>query len=238
MALILNIETATKICSVSLSLNGKNIISKEYNGEDFSHSKLLTVFIEELFSESDFEMSNLQAISVSKGPGSYTGLRIGVSTAKGIAYALEIPLISVNTLLAMTWGLNRNLSNYYNISSNKEILFCPMLDARRMEVYTSIYNSSLDIIQETNALIVDSTSFNDLLLTNTIIFFGDGAEKCKNIISNDNAVFIDNFFPSANFMAKLSEESFTMNRFENVAYFEPFYLKDFMATVPKKNIYG
>lgn len=221
MALILNIETATTVCSVSLANDGRLIALKEQNG-DYSHAENLTLFIEDIFKQAGKKLNETDAIAVSKGPGSYTGLRIGVSSAKGLCCALNKPLISVNTLQAMALGIS--------IKKNNEYLLCPMIDARRMEVYCALYDQNNNEIKSTSAEIIDEHSFSDILKNNTIVFFGDGAEKCKSVLSeNKNAVFIDNVFPSAKNLIELSLQSFINNDFEDVAYFEPFYLKDFVA---------
>ncbi|MDD5570811.1 MAG: tRNA (adenosine(37)-N6)-threonylcarbamoyltransferase complex dimerization subunit type 1 TsaB [Bacteroidales bacterium] len=229
MPLILNIETATNICSVALSEKEKIISFRETSIEN-SHSSLLTVFIEKIFNEAKIKLSDIDAVCVSKGPGSFTGLRIGVSTAKGLCYALEKPLLSVNTLKAITWGMIKN-------KKDKNTLYCPMLDARRMEVYTALFNSNLEEVETTNARIIDKNSFSEILSKTKIIFFGDGADKCREILKNNqNAVFIDDFNTSAKYMAELSYQKFTKKEFENVAYFEPYYLKDFFATTPKDKL--
>lgn len=224
MALILNLETATTVCSVSLGKDGQLLAFKELNG-DYSHSENLTLFIEEVLQQAHVKLADIDAVAVSKGPGSYTGLRIGVSTAKGLCYSLNKPLIATPTLQCLAFGVQR--SKFKVQSSN---LLCPMIDARRMEVYCAIYNADNKEIKATAAEIIDENSFSDLLKENTIYFFGDGAEKCKSILSHSqNAIFIDNIFPSAKNMISLSEQAFVSGQFEDVAYFEPFYLKDFIA---------
>ena len=231
MALILNIETSTTVCSVNLADDGKKIIGKETN-EQNAHSKVLTVFIEELFKEINFKIKDVDAIAVSKGPGSYTGLRIGVSAAKGIAYGTGKPLISVSTLQNMAWGAKNKLKVEQNV------FLAPMIDARRMEVYTQLFDININPINEISAEIIDEQSFLKELEDHKIYIFGDGAAKCKSAITHDNAVFIDDMHPSADYMIPYSEQAFKDNKFEDVAYFEPFYLKDFVATIPKKNIFG
>jgi len=233
MALILNIETATEVCSVSLAKNGKLILKKE-NTEGKTHASLLTVFIDNIFKETKYSVSQLDAIAISKGPGSYTGLRIGVSTAKGIAFAAEIPLISVSTLQAMAFGITKN----YNNTNNKKTLFCPMIDARRMEVYSAFYNTDNKTVKKISADIIDEKSYSDYLKKYKLVFFGNGSKKCKESITSKNAEFIDNIFCSSENMIKLSESAFNNSNFEDIAYFEPFYLKNFIATVPKKNIFS
>lgn len=224
MALILNIETSTKVCSVALGKDGKLIALKESRDENYSHSENLTTYIQDVFSQVKSEFKELDAIAVSKGPGSYTGLRIGVSTAKGLCYALDKPLIGIETLKAMAQ------SHISHLTSHISHLFCPMLDARRMEVYCAVYDLSLNELKKTTAEIIDENSFSDLLEKNSIYFFGDGAEKCKKLLSNNpNAKFIENIFPSAKNMIHFSEEAFKKKKFEDMAYFEPFYLKDFVG---------
>lgn len=232
MALILNLETATTVCSVSLAKGGHLLSLKEQNGE-YSHSENLTLFIENVLLQANFKLSDIDAIAVSKGPGSYTGLRIGVSTAKGLCYSLNKPLIAINTLQHISLSVSESLKP--QISDLKPFL-CPMLDARRMEVYCAIFDSLNNEIKSTSAEIIDEHSFSDLLKENVIYFFGDGAEKCKGVLSKSkNAIFIDDIFPSAKNMISLSELAFINKEFEDVAYFEPFYLKDFVAGKKKLN---
>lgn len=218
MALILNLETATKVCSVSLAQNGSEIYTKEVCTENFSHAENLNVFIEEVLQKSGKKISDLEAIAVSEGPGSYTGLRIGVSTAKGLCYALDIPLIAINSLKSLA-----------ALSKTECDLICPMFDAMRMEVYAAIFDKSLKEIQKTEAIVIDQNSFAAILINQKIEFVGPGAEKCKEIIQNTNALFNSDLKVSARGMIRLSEEKFSTSQFENVAYFEPFYLKDFVA---------
>lgn len=235
MGLILNIETATNVCSVALADNGELISFKE-SLKDKSHSTLLSVFIEEVLKENKISVIKLDAIAVSKGPGSYTGLRIGVSTAKGLCYGGNIPLISVNTLKVMASGIiNNQILSKLNLKSKDNTLLCPMIDARRLEVFTAIYNHLNQTIEETQAKIINPSSYNKYLAKKKLIFFGTGANKCSKIIKSKNALFIENFNTSARYMIKLSEEAYKNKKFENVAYFEPYYLKDFIATVPKKD---
>lgn len=226
--MILNIETSTSVCSVTLSHDSK-IISEKISYETNSHSRLLARFIDEIFIENNINPKELNAIAVSKGPGSYTGLRIGVSTAKGLAYSLEKPLIAVDTLQIMAENI---ISENKNLLTNNPIL-CPMIDARRMEVYTAFYDSENNKISETTNLIIDEHSFLTPLHSRQFIFFGDGAEKCKQKITHANAIFIDKIFPLAKYMVKFSENKFLNKEFVDLAYFEPFYLKPFIATKPK-----
>ena len=223
MTYILNLETATKNCSVSISQNGKTILCKEMAEAGYSHAERLHVFIEECLKESNLTFKDLSAIAVSQGPGSYTGLRIGVSAAKGMCFALDIPLIAVDTLQV--------LASQLTIS---EGLIVPMIDARRMEVYSSIYTFNFDKIRGVQAEILTENSFVEI--SKTIHFVGDCAEKAKTVLTNSNFIFHDTIvYPSANEMSELSYKKFQENNFEDVAYFEPYYLKDFIGTVSKNN---
>ncbi len=235
MALILNIETATRVCSVALSRDGSILTSKESN-EQYSHSELITVFIQEVMKESEAKLEDINAVAISKGPGSYTGLRIGVSTAKGLCFALDKPLISIGTLQSMAYGMSKNPEIE---KLEKNILFCPMIDARRMEVYAALYDINNKEVREVGADIIDENSFSEYLKNSKVIFFGDGAGKCKEILSvNPNAIFNDDVLPSSLHMVSLAEQKFREKQFEDLAYFEPFYLKDFIAGVPKvKGLY-
>jgi tRNA threonylcarbamoyladenosine biosynthesis protein TsaB len=233
MGLILNIETSTDVCSVALS-EGGIVKEKRELFQPNSHSTHLTILIQDLFGQENTpEMKDLDAVAVSAGPGSYTGLRIGTSVAKGICFALDIPLIAVDTLRIITVGALKTLSGEDKDNS----LFAPMIDARRMEVYTALHTSSLEVVEETNALIVDENSFDQKLKDNKIFFFGNGASKCKEVITHPDAVFIDDIVPLAANMASLSEKAFSENNFVDVAYFEPFYLKSFVATISKKKFF-
>ena len=223
VAFILNIETATKNCSVSIAHNGKVIAIKELNDDNYSHGENLHVFIEKIIKKANISFSKLAAIAVSKGPGSYTGLRIGVSAAKGLCYSLEKPLISISTL--------ESLANTIKVESGTAII--PLLDARRMEVYSAVFNSEYNQIRAVKAEIIDENSFNEYLEKNKTYFLGDGADKCKEIIQHKNAIFLDGYFPSSKEMAKLSFEKYKISDIEDVAYFEPFYLKDFLITQKK-----
>jgi tRNA threonylcarbamoyladenosine biosynthesis protein TsaB len=227
LATILNIETSTQVCSVALAVDGEVVAIKESNTKN-SHAEQITLFCESVVNEAGIAFPDLDAVAVSKGPGSYTGLRIGVSTAKGYCFAIDKPLISVGTLKAMAAGM-------IDVESNPKVfLYCPMIDARRMEVYAAFFDGELKEIKPTEAVIVDEHSFSELLSSHKIVFAGDGAPKCREVLSHQqNAVFINGFNPSAAFMAKLSEQKFKQQDFEDVAYFEPFYLKDFVAGIPK-----
>ena len=222
MEVILCIETATKSCSVSLSQNGKTLQTIELVSDQYSHSEKLTLFIEQILKDQQKSFSDLDAVAVSKGPGSYTGLRIGVSTAKGICYAINKPLISISTLEAMAYGMSLQYP---------DAIYCPMLDARRMEVYCAFYGNKESEIE---AKVLDENSFKEDLYKHSIIFFGDGSDKFKQIVEHPNAIFIDDVFPSAKNMSSLAQLTFDQKQFEDVAYFEPFYLKDFVAGPHKK----
>ena len=230
MAKILHIETSTGVCSVALSINGKVTSLRESHTKN-SHAELVTLFCEEVILESGQKFTDLDAVAVSKGPGSYTGLRIGVSTAKGYCYGLDIPLISIGTMEVMAHGLKQK---YHGSKESNEILFCPMIDARRMEVYTALFSESLVKIEPTSAKIIESNSFEEQLKKNQIIFGGDGAAKCIDLIGqNSNAIFLDDFHPSSTFMVNIAEQKFKNEEFESSAYFEPYYLKEFVAGTPK-----
>jgi tRNA threonylcarbamoyladenosine biosynthesis protein TsaB len=222
MTYILNIETATKNCSVSLALDGQTIAVKEIAEAGFSHAEKLHVFFEEILKENNVSFQDLSAIAVSQGPGSYTGLRIGVSAAKGLCYSLNIPLIAIDTLET----LSRKI-----IIDNGVII--PMIDARRMECYTAIFDANYNKIRKIKAEIIDENSFDAIL--ETIHFVGDGAMKCEEILSGTKFVYHNEIqFPSANQMSGLSFEKHKKSDYVDVAYFEPFYLKDFMMTVSSK----
>ncbi|HMI05599.1 MAG TPA: tRNA (adenosine(37)-N6)-threonylcarbamoyltransferase complex dimerization subunit type 1 TsaB [Pedobacter sp.] len=226
MATILQIETATQVCSAAISKDGHTIALKELMASNI-HAGSLTLFIQDVMAQSGLQFAELDAVAVSKGPGSYTGLRIGVSTAKGLCYALDKPLIGIDTLQMMAAGY---------LSSNPDCtgLICPMIDARRMEVFTAVFDQELTEVAPTDAKIIDPESFKDLLSKNELVFIGDGASKCADMLRNKNAVFSDLNFNSAAHMSRLADVAFAAGRFEDVAYFEPFYLKDFVLTSPKK----
>lgn len=215
MAYILNLETATKNCSVAIALDGKTIWCTEFAGEGYSHAEKLHVFIKQVLAETKLDFSDLTAVAISQGPGSYTGLRIGVSAAKGICFALDIPMIAVDTMKVL--AAKANVDNG---------LIVPMLDARRMEVYSAIYDYNLQPVRKIQAEIITDESFSKF--SETIYFVGDSAEKCKTVLTKENFNFLENVvYPSANEMSAISFEKFRKNDFVDVAYFEPFYLKDF-----------
>lgn len=223
MALILNIETATKNCSVSIAKDGAILALKELNNAGYSHAEKLHVFIDDVLTEANLKRQEIDAIAVSKGPGSYTGLRIGVSAAKGLCFALDIPLIATDTLTALAKTIK--VEDSYII---------PMIDARRMEVYAKVLDSNYNEVRTIEAEIVTSESFESYLEDKKVYFLGDGAEKCKDVITHKNAVFIADKHPSAKEMASLSYQKFKETYFEDVAYFEPFYLKAFLVTPEKR----
>lgn len=218
MAYILNIETATTNCSVSISKEGKVLFLKEDNNLQYSHAESLHVFISEILKQANILPSQLDAIAVSKGPGSYTGLRIGVSAAKGLCYALDKPLISVNTLQSLAHQVEVN-----------DAVIIPMLDARRMEVYSAIYNANHHLLRDTEAQILEEGSFKAYLELGNVYFIGNGTPKAKTIITHPNAIFIDDKLPSAREMGSLSYEKYKISDLEDVAYFEPYYLKEFLG---------
>ncbi|MBE9488676.1 MAG: tRNA (adenosine(37)-N6)-threonylcarbamoyltransferase complex dimerization subunit type 1 TsaB [Bacteroidetes bacterium] len=222
---ILNIETSTTNCSVSLSKKGETLVLKEDYNSRYSHSERLHAYIDTVLNEAEVSLNELNAIAISKGPGSYTGLRIGVSAAKGLCYALDKPLISVATLEA--------LAHQIKIEDG---VIVPMLDARRMEVYSAVFNSEHHQIRETQAQILDESSFAEYLKKGTVYFIGNGVEKTKTLITHPNAIFIDNKLPSANDMSLLAYTKYKKNDIEDIAYFEPYYLKDFIGLKSKKGI--
>ncbi|SHM80081.1 tRNA (adenosine(37)-N6)-threonylcarbamoyltransferase complex dimerization subunit type 1 TsaB [Flavobacterium saccharophilum] len=222
MSFILNIETATKNCSVAIAKNGETILCKEIAEEGYSHAEKLHVFIEEAIAEAGITVHDLVAIAVSQGPGSYTGLRIGVSAAKGLCFALNIPLIAVDTL--------QTLASQAKVTDGKII---PMLDARRMEVYSEIFNANLEVEREILAEVITEDSFKDF--TEKLYFVGDCADKCKAVLTKDSFVFLEDIkYPSASAMSKISFDKYQKSDTVDVAYFEPYYLKDFMMAPPSK----
>jgi tRNA threonylcarbamoyladenosine biosynthesis protein TsaB len=203
---------------------------RESHDQSYAHSEKLVVYMDETIKEAGLKPVDLDAVCVSKGPGSYTGLRIGISAAKGLCYGLGIPLLSVGSLESMTYWANSEFARQLTDLS----FFCPMIDARRMEVYTQLFDASLKELQPVSAKIIDENSFNSELEKGKVAFFGDGAAKCKEIINHPNAVFLSNFNPSVSGMIALAEKKFADQQFEDVAYFEPYYLKDFVAGKPKR----
>ena len=230
MGLILSLETATSACSAALHRQGNLLAYAEVTGEK-SHSQRLTLLIEQLLDNAGLTFSQLDAIAVSKGPGSYTGLRIGVSVAKGLCLALDKPLIGINTLEALALQVTACHAD------TSHSLFCPMLDARRMEVYTAVFDNHLQSVMPTTALILDESSFAEFLEKQPVFFFGNGAGKLKNLLSHQKqAFFLEDLHPSARQTGTLASRQFEKQQFEDTAYFEPYYLKEFMGTLSKKII--
>ncbi len=219
MAIILSIETSTLVCSAALHENGDLIAARELH-IPHSTAAQLAVQIEDLFSSTVSSRQSLDAVAVSSGPGSYTGLRIGTATAKGVCYGLNVPLLSIDSLLVLAAGV-------MNTSTNN--LLCPMIDARRMEVYCSLLDASYNALEKTAAKIIDSNSFEDSLAHHQILFFGDGADKCKSVIKHPHAIFLANQYPLAAQMGKIAFRKFQLNQFESLQTFEPNYLKEFVA---------
>ncbi len=218
MATILHIETATTNCSVCVAQDEVVLALKEYNTPNYSHSEQLHVFIQKVLAEASISNNALDAIAVSQGPGSYTGLRIGVSAAKGLCFALDVPLIAVSTLESMAMRVNTDSFDF----------IIPMLDARRMEVYSQIFDTNLNTIREIKAEIIDEQSFNNYVSQGKLLLLGSGAAKCKAILSSKNIVFDTAVVPSAKEMVTIANAKYQNAQFEDVAYFEPFYLKDFV----------
>lgn len=230
MACILHIETATDVCSVALSEDGAVLFSKEdFDGPQ--HAVTLGVFVDEVLSMADSHAKPIDAVAVSCGPGSYTGLRIGASMAKGICYGRNIPLIALPTLKVMSVPV------LLMDELPEDALLCPMIDARRMEVYAAVYDRALNPVKEVGADIITPESYAEYLEQQPVYFFGNGAAKCKEVITHPNAQFIDGVQPLARWMFPLADRQFLDGAFQDVAYFEPFYLKEFVATVAKNKVF-
>lgn len=226
--MILCLETATPVCSVALNDGCCTIALRETEGQN-AHSEKITNFIREVMETANIGYNQLDAVAVSKGPGSYTGLRIGVSTAKGICYAADLPLMAVDTLEAMAYGMKAKLGSQMSDSD----LLIPMIDARRMEVYAAIFDAHLNKIHDTEAMVIDENAFGELRQSHRLWLFGDGAPKLGKVFENQpNINIIDGFRPSAAYMLPLAEKALKAHDFVDVAYFEPFYLKDFIAGKP------
>lgn len=226
---LLHIDTTTEVCSLAVSHDSQIVLYRiDRSGQN--HARMLPLFMQEAI---EFLLQNklcLDAVALSRGPGSYTGLRIGTSTAKGLCYALDIPLIAVDTLRIMCRAVLQNM----DVQNNDYL--CPMIDARRMEVYDALYDRQLQEIISVQAQVVDEEAFAEILTTKRILFFGNGASKCQGTITSKNAVFITGIEPDAQYMINEAEERFAIKQFEDTAYFDPFYLKDFQATMPKNKI--
>lgn len=227
MPFILSLETASSVCSVALHDDGVIKASSHLYISQSASSKL-AVMIDELLERCDLQPTDLNAVAVSEGPGSYTGLRIGVATAKGLCYALNIPLLAVNTLESLVKKVTPQFSD--------DVILCPMLDARRMEVYCLLANNKGEILEPTQAKVIDESSFAELLKVQKVAFFGNGATKCKELITSPNAIFLEDVLPSAEQIGELAHNKFKSDQFENLADFEPFYLKDFLIKKPKSSI--
>ena len=230
MACILHIETSTDVCSVALSEDGAILLTKEdFDGPQ--HAVTLGVFVDEVLSMADSHAKPIDAVALSCGPGSYTGLRIGASMAKGICYGRNLPLIALPTLKVMSVPI------LLMADLPEDALLCPMIDARRMEVYAAIYDRALNPIKEVSADIITADSYAEYLREHPVYFFGNGAAKCKEVITHQNARFIDDIQPLARWMFPLADRAFLDGTFQDVAYFEPFYLKEFVATVAKNKVF-
>lgn len=217
------IETATTNCSVALSIDGKIAVLKEDNGQKYSHAERLHMYIAEVLAQANIKNTDLDAIAISKGPGSYTGLRIGVSAAKGLCFALNLPLIATETLKLLGSKVKAPLSEFV----------IPMLDARRMEVYSAIFTAAGEKVRETQAQILDAASFQPYLEKNIVHFIGNGVVKFEAVCEHTNARYIEDQLPSAREMCLEAHKRFKLQQYEDVAYFEPYYLKDFIAGKPK-----
>jgi tRNA threonylcarbamoyladenosine biosynthesis protein TsaB len=226
MSLILSLETSAKVCSAAIHDGGKLVATSEVHiGQ--SHASKLATLIDELKNLAGITLNQLAAVSISSGPGSYTGLRIGTSTAKGLCFSLRIPLISVGSLELLAFQMKE-----YNL---QESFLCPMIDARRMEVYCLVADSSLKVIHAIEAKVIEETSFKEYLDKNTVIFFGDGSAKCSNVIRHENARFVDDVYPRASYLGLLASQKLGKNEVENVVSFEPHYLKEFMVKTKSSN---
>lgn len=234
MSIILNLESSTDTCSVALSADG-SVTDVMENAEGMNHARLMSVYVQEIMKKNRVDFASLSAVAVSKGPGSYTGLRIGVSLAKGLCYANHIPLIAISPLQSMSAHVIDN-KHRLNIPERDQVIFCPMIDARRMEVYMALYDRENNEVEGVRSKIINQNSFTDLLDQRLVVFFGNGSEKLRQVITHPNALFIPDIKTSAQFMCSLSDKAFENNQFVDLAYFEPFYLKDFIAGVPKKLI--
>ncbi|MCF0187891.1 MAG: tRNA (adenosine(37)-N6)-threonylcarbamoyltransferase complex dimerization subunit type 1 TsaB [Bacteroidaceae bacterium] len=228
MSTILNIETSTRVCSVALSQDGATVFEK-CDTEGPNHAKALGVYVEEALSFADSHAMPLDAVAVSQGPGSYTGLRIGVSMAKGVCYGRNVPLIGIPTLRLLCVPV---LLGHDEVED--DALLIPMIDARRMEVYSAVFDRALNTVRPVQADIVDETSYLEYLDEHPVYYFGDGAAKCQGTLCHPNAHFMEGVHPLARNMFPLAERAIAQEQFADVAYFEPFYLKEFVASMPKK----
>ncbi len=226
---ILSIDTSTTVCSAAILRDGE-AVAVRVNADGQNHARMLPVFVQELLAEAKQLGLTLDAVALSQGPGSYTGLRIGTATAKGICYALNIPLLPIDTLqvLCAVAHSSRLTAHGY---------LCPMIDARRMEVYCALYDTAGNPLTEVEAKVIDEYAFEEILADNEVYFFGDGAAKCQAVITHPNAHFIEGIAPLANYMGKLAEEAYRDEQFADVAYFDPFYLKEYQAVVSKNKVF-
>ncbi len=228
---ILNIETSTSVCSVAITHNGEPIITRMH-ADGHNHAKLLPLFIEEILEECKAKGLQIEAVALSQGPGSYTGLRIGTATAKGLCYGLNVPLLPIDTLQIICAAAQAQDSQL-----TVHTLLLPMIDARRMEVYCALYDAQGKRQTEIEAKIIDEHAFEDILADHPVAFFGDGAAKCQAVITHPHALFIDNVVPLASYMGALAEETYQAQQFADVAYFDPFYLKEYQAIVSKNKVF-
>jgi tRNA threonylcarbamoyladenosine biosynthesis protein TsaB len=229
--MILNIDTATEAGSVCISNNGTPLLTK-VNGEQKDHAGWIQMAISQLLQECQLTMQDIDAVAVTEGPGSYTGLRVGMATAKGLCYALQIPLITVSTLKAMAYGAKTQWKPLYNDTYN-ELLLCPMIDARRMEVFTAVYNEALEVIISPRALVLEPFSFKEALNNELLVCFGNGASKWKSISRYPNLLFIEEKIDIAKSLAKLATDLHSSGNFADLAYAEPVYLKEFYTYTKK-----
>lgn len=227
--ILLHLETAASVCSVALARDGQLLALRE-SDEKNAHSKVITLFVQEVMSSAGIMLEELDAVAVSEGPGSYTGLRIGVATAKGLCYSLDKPLIAVPTLESMAGGMAELAKD---LKTGLPVLLCPMLDARRMEVYSALFSADGKIFRETRAEIIDEHSYEEYREKYHLLLAGEGAEKCRPVLDHhQNITFLQNYRISAASLIPLALQRYHEGRFENNAYFEPFYLKDFVAAKP------
>ena len=233
--MILCINTATTLCSVAIGRAGEQPMGVEEIADPHAHSTSLAPMVERLMTQCGVSTNQLSAVAVNKGPGSYTGLRIGVSMAKGLCYALSKPLIAIGSLEAMAQGVLQQRGSLWQ-PTNQPTLLCPMIDARRMEIYTALYDEQLHPVLDVEAKVIDQGAFGEWLSAHRILFFGDGANKCRSAIDHPNATFIDGIEPSAAYMLPLAHNALQQGKTEDVAYFEPFYLKDFVAIKGKNKV--
>ena len=220
MPVILSLETSTDVCSVALHEGTTPLAHAEIH-EPQSHASMLAPLVESVSRDAGIQLKQINAVALTHGPGSYTGLRIGTSTAKGLCYALDIPLISVGSLELLAFQ--------GNLQNASRALLCPMIDARRMEVYCLVADQHLQIVNPVSAVIIDEDSFSELLEDNQVLFFGNGSRKCRDVIRHRNAVFMDGIFPQAAVLGVLAEKKFRAGEFEDLVHFKPFYLKEFVA---------